>query len=343
MEPTYEQIKKRYQLLPKSLQNLFFSELTSDAIKKACVLREAESHSPTIAELVGHVLLGYLRPELFASEIQKETGVEELKAQHIAHDIDSEIFSEVRLELKKLYPPTILTPNVQTQGFSREYVSATPAPVAKPKYVIQIPEKFQNKSFPGIIPTPVKQETPTTPPEPVVIQKPAEPNQVTIQQTAEPIIQDTKPQTEPTLPIQQEIKNPETKNVLVEKKFEVAKTEAPQTNIHTTQNQTEAQPKQTPSAPKIGERPTQPTVKIAQTVEPSGVKIDPVVPLPTFIGSRFQQSMEVTSKDSEEKIKEMASKFVTSSTAQPKPPQESAYKEKLDTAKKQGMVDLSKF
>ncbi len=330
-----EQVNKRFQMLPESLQDVLFSVQTADAIRKACILREAEERTSIIAELTGRVLLGYLRPELFAQEIQKETGIEELKAQHIAHDIDMEIFSEVRLELKKLYPPTILTPNVQNQGFSREYVAEAPAPVAKPKYVIPIPERFQNKSFPGMTSTASKEEAPTAPPAPavpVVSPEPLKTEHAPIQQTPEP-----------TPDSQLETKTLETKNVLVEKKFENVVAEKPAQSI-APDLQKQPQQHTTSTAPKLGEKPTQSTTKIAQTVEPTGIKMSPVVPLPTFIGSRFQQQLsEDISVDSDEKIKEMASKFTTSSTAQPKPPQERAYNEPVDTVKTPTSVDLSKF
>src|SRR3989344_8495130 len=151
-----EQLLKRYHLLPKSLQDALFSEKMADTIYRTCVLRETDDFTALIAKLIGRVLLGYLRPELFALEIQKETGVDMQKAQLVAHDLDMEIFSAVRLELKKLYPPTIQTPTVQTWMAQKTELQkpelrimnyelrkeGAAAPAAKPKYVIPIPEKF---------------------------------------------------------------------------------------------------------------------------------------------------------------------------------------------------------
>src|SRR3989344_1790818 len=106
-----EQIIKRHQALSQALQDAIFSEKNSDVIIRACSLRDiSEEATFIIGRLTGRVLLGYLRPELFALEIQKETGIDMQKAQLVAHDLDMEIFSAVRLELKKLYPPTIQTP-----------------------------------------------------------------------------------------------------------------------------------------------------------------------------------------------------------------------------------------
>ena len=110
-----EQVVKRFQVLPQALQDIIFSDRTTDIILKYCALRETSpKQTYAIGALLTQILLGYLRPELFALEIQKETGVDMQKAQLVAHDLDAEIFSAVRLELKKLYPPTIQTPTVQS-------------------------------------------------------------------------------------------------------------------------------------------------------------------------------------------------------------------------------------
>lgn len=338
-----EEVLKRVQVLPEALQIAVFSRHTRDAILQHCTLREIPSDKIySVGMLTSDVLLGYLRPELFATEIQKETGMDELKAQHIAHDIDMEVFSEVRLELKKLYPPTILTPNVQAQGFAAGQAPAAPAPVVKPKYVIPIPERFQNKSFPGMAPAPQKQEAPavqTAPVAPVAAPEPAKQTPIPPQQ---PIIENKPAESIPVITPEQETKAPEIQKPIVEKKPEQTTIDVSGLSVTVLQNTAQAQQTTRPTL-KLGEKPTQPEIKVAQTVEPSGVKINPVVPLPTFIGARFQQPSEDATKDSEQKIKEMASKFAVSSTAQPKPPQESAYKEKVDETKKPGTVDLSKF
>lgn len=197
-----EQITKRFQSLPEGLQNAVFSENTANAILKNCALRDIpENKVPLIGQLLTRVLMGYLRPENFADEIQKETGVDGVRVAQVAHDIDTEIFSNVRLELKKLYPPTIQTPTVQAQGFVRQApevpsVAARRAPEPARPYVVPIPEKFRTKSIwpaspsqrgepaslnqgeptpqpPQEKPAPAKEEAvsvvpvPTTPPTPV--------------------------------------------------------------------------------------------------------------------------------------------------------------------------------
>src|SRR3989344_4557273 len=140
-----EQLTKRFQLLPEALQNAIFSDQTADVVGKSCRLRDVdEDLISKIAWMTGRVLLGYLRPETFAFEIQKETGIDALKATQVAHDIDTEVFSDVRLELKKLYPPTIQTPTVQAPGFAFSSPQAISYQLpAKPRYVVPIPERFK--------------------------------------------------------------------------------------------------------------------------------------------------------------------------------------------------------
>lgn len=167
-----EQIMKRFQSIPTSLQDAVFAQSSADVVLKTCTLRDVPDEKMyLVGQLTTRVLLGYVRPENFAAEIQKETGVDGMKAAQVAHDIDGEIFSAVRLELKKLYPPTIQTPTVQSQGF----VSRAPEPPAvavrrSPEparpYVVPIPEKFRAKSAWPSHPTPIVAETQTPTPTP---------------------------------------------------------------------------------------------------------------------------------------------------------------------------------
>lgn len=163
-----DQIKKRFQTLPETLQEAIFAEETADVTRKSCNLRDIQDeHVPTVAILAGRVLLGYLRPESFAFEIQKETGLDAMKAAQIAHDIDAEVFSMVRLELKKLYPPTVQTPTVERPGFGAP--AATPQQPA-PRYVVPIPEKFMKQAVPETKPEPPAKPAPIPPPAPITPQ-----------------------------------------------------------------------------------------------------------------------------------------------------------------------------
>ncbi|MBI1755089.1 hypothetical protein HYR65_02285 [Candidatus Azambacteria bacterium] len=171
--------------MSESLQDAIFSEKTSSATLKSCALRDVpEDGVHLIGRLVSRVLLGYLRPENFASEIQKETGIDALKAGQVAHDLDTEIFSAVRLELKKLYPPAIQTPTIQSPGFVPSAVR-NPTPTIQqpaPKYIVSIPEKFLKQNA-GIVRQKVetkeqKQEQPPAPPPQQTIPPKTEPAKI---------------------------------------------------------------------------------------------------------------------------------------------------------------------
>ena len=279
-----EQVIKRFQVLPDALKDAIFSQKTIDATLRYCALRDIpENKIHFVGQLTTDVLLGYLRPETFAFEIQKETGVDALKATQVAHDIDTEIFSAVRLELKKLYPPTIQTPTVQAQGFVRSQPVAAEPPKPAPRYVVQIPERFKK-------PEAHSEAVQSVPiPTPITAQEPAAP-------TASPATQPSKIQV--------------------------------------------------------------PSFKIQ---EPASPPMDPVVPLPTFIQSKFkaselgaeagikQQPVAPVAQPTNDALKNAFGKFTTSSTAtgvvqEPVSPYRETVEEQKPVAKVQGkVIDLSQF
>lgn len=315
-----EQIIKRFQLLPDALKDAVFSEKTSDAILKNCVLRDIPKEKISlVGQLATRALLGYLRPESFAFEIQKETGIDALRATQIAHDIDAEIFSEVRLELKKLYPPTIQTPTVQSQGFirSQELAPSTSSGQAKPapRYVVPIPERFKKTA-----PWP----QPTTDNSKLIIQNEGATHPTP---TAAPIANQR-----PSAPI-----------------VSLAKT-SPE---NLAGQATPLQPaQQTQNKPTIQTPP-----------QPASPPMDPVVPLPTFIQSKFKQETPDQPKKEEgaqtpsaqDALKSAFGKFTVSSTAtEVKKEPVSPYREAIEEPKKpaeqkpavkvQGkVIDLSQF
>lgn len=289
-----EQITKRFQSLNTTLQDAIFSPAATDTVLKICALRDVpDNKTPLVGQLVNRVLLGYLRPENFAAEIQKETGIDGMKAAQVAHDIDTEIFSTVRLELKKLYPPTIQTPTVQAQGFvprapEPPAVAVRRAPEVARPYVVPIPEKFRAKPIWPAHPQapesiPAAAETPT--PMPAIEKKEVVP--------PTPAIPEPKPVTAPVQPVSQSIPVKE-----------------------------ELKP-ETPSAPI-------PDIK-------------PIVPLPTFIQSKFKETLKQTTGEKQATqenpaLKNAITQFTTPHTAA-KPaeekPRESIYREQISESEQQ--------
>lgn len=251
-----EQIIKRFQILPEVLQNTLFSDQTADTIGKTCQLRDVDENSLSlVAALTGRVLLGYLRPENFAAEIQKEAGINGVVAAQVAHDIDGEIFSSVRLELKKLYPPTIQTPTVQAQGFAYQApqppaaaVRRAPEP-ARP-YVVPIPEKFRSRSaWPsqqpqGEVPAPVASQSSAPMPAVEIKEVPAVKEPSALEKEIMPAVNKIVPPQE-----------------------------------------------QRPVAP------AQPAPKPVESTPLSDIK--PIVPLPTFIQSKFKETLKQTTGETQ--------------------------------------------
>src|SRR3989344_2487442 len=202
-----EQITKRLQSLLETLGDAYFSEKTADVIGRTCQLRDInEDLMSIIARLAGRVLLVYLRPENFVAEIQKETGVSEITAQLVAHDIDGEIFSNVRLELKKLYPPIIQTPTVQTPWSNRtqapeKFQDSSPKIQEKPKYVIPIPEKFMKREVWGVKQEEAKPQISTPPTKNEIIQIPEKTKIKTTAATEPEPPKSSQPEFKPIVPL----------------------------------------------------------------------------------------------------------------------------------------------
>lgn len=113
-----EQLRKRFQILADTLQDVIFSENASASIRKAAVLGDVEGKVTILAEMTGLVLMGFLNPADFQAELQRELGVTADIARQIESSLNAEVFSLVQTELKKLYPPTIKTPTVISPSFA---------------------------------------------------------------------------------------------------------------------------------------------------------------------------------------------------------------------------------
>jgi len=364
-----EQMLKRYYLLPKSVQNALFDEKTSDTIHKTCLIRDAETHTSMVAKLTGRVLLGYLRPELFALEIQKETGIDMQKAQLVAHDLDMEIFSAVRLELKKLYPPTIQTPTVQTwmaqktelqkpelriMNYELRKEGAT-APTAKPKYVIPIPEKFlrqttdnqmQNVMRPDLQ-QPINEPTPVSSSKTNSADgnlKSAGGGQVSqiAKETSGNQGAEARPLEEKSNMARPDLQQPANQELRIMNEETLAKEKGSAQTVIRNSGFVIRDGKEPPQPTQTPQKPEQPMHN-----EPA---FKPIVPLPTFIQTQFRttqvgnqesdktKNQEINKSENQPpnstlandpRIKSILSKFTTSSTQKPKPPAESPYKEKI--------------
>ncbi len=112
-----EKLKARFLSLPDRLQDIILSEETAGVISKAAKFADLEDQVGILAILTGRVLMGFLHPAKFKDALKDELNIDEQTALQISEMISSQVFDFVEPELKKLYPPTIKTPTVQSKGF----------------------------------------------------------------------------------------------------------------------------------------------------------------------------------------------------------------------------------
>lgn len=102
--PTQEEVKEKYEKLPKDLQKALFSVDSSTAIREI-----GQKHKLMIdkigglAEETGFVIFGMTHPKDFVSKIAARLKIDKQTAKKIAEDVNSRIFAPVRNSLKKLH------------------------------------------------------------------------------------------------------------------------------------------------------------------------------------------------------------------------------------------------
>ncbi len=142
-----QQAKRRYFSLSGPLQDALFSDRTSDSIRKAAILGGVEEKASLLAKLTGYVLMGYLNPLSFKDELKNELGISEESAKQVASQLDTEVFSLVSSDIRKLYPPTIKTPTAASYGFSPNTPSDTTSSKEAKKRLAQEPSEFERRFF----------------------------------------------------------------------------------------------------------------------------------------------------------------------------------------------------
>ena len=99
---THEELQKLYKELPEELQEVIWSEETSNNIYNICERNNIKENF-TIAKLTGRVLLGILAPKKLQEAMEEELKIETEKAREITWEINRFIFRPVRPFLEKLY------------------------------------------------------------------------------------------------------------------------------------------------------------------------------------------------------------------------------------------------
>lgn len=99
-----DKLWKLYEVLPKELQHVLFSEETANTIFEICKRNNLEeSKMSELAKYVGYTLLGVLPPEEFENTIKEKLNLPPEKTKEINHEINRFIFFPVKNFLELIY------------------------------------------------------------------------------------------------------------------------------------------------------------------------------------------------------------------------------------------------
>jgi hypothetical protein len=100
---------KTYETLPDNIKEALFSEENFNVVSEICEKNEItdEETKSQLTKYVGKTLMGLLPIREFPIILELELNLDTEKARSISWDIDSRIFSHLRISLNKLYSPDI--------------------------------------------------------------------------------------------------------------------------------------------------------------------------------------------------------------------------------------------
>ncbi|MBI2052294.1 MAG: hypothetical protein HY452_01830 [Parcubacteria group bacterium] len=104
-DPTTRQRFTAFYQLPQDLQTLMFSEQTSGSVWQIAKEKYnlADKDVSVVARIIGLIFLGELPIKNFIVELKNMLGVDTIKAQQIAQDINVAIFQPVRESLMRVH------------------------------------------------------------------------------------------------------------------------------------------------------------------------------------------------------------------------------------------------
>lgn len=134
---------KTYEKLPDNIKEALFSEENFNIVSKICEKNGItdEEIKSQVTKYVGKTLIGQLPIKEFPIILELELNLDSEKARDISWDIDSRIFSGLRISLNKLYSPDVaenkklVDNNKEDQKGTEEGEKKTAEPVnTKDKY-----------------------------------------------------------------------------------------------------------------------------------------------------------------------------------------------------------------
>lgn len=104
MSYTREQWQSKYKTLPETLRDAITSEETTDALSELAESKGLHiDEIGKVSNIVTATFFGDIKAHEISLALQKELGVDELKAKMVAEHLNEKIFLPIRQELKKLY------------------------------------------------------------------------------------------------------------------------------------------------------------------------------------------------------------------------------------------------
>jgi hypothetical protein len=100
---------KTYETLPDNIKEALFSEENFNIVSEICEKNgiTSEETKSQLVKYVGKTLMGLLPIKEFSIILELELNLDSEAARNISWDIDSKIFSHLRISLNKLYSPNI--------------------------------------------------------------------------------------------------------------------------------------------------------------------------------------------------------------------------------------------
>ncbi|MDD5146211.1 MAG: hypothetical protein PHN39_00450 [Candidatus Pacebacteria bacterium] len=103
-----------FEALPQELKTVIVSEKTSKMIADLAAKYELdETDYPTLASLVGYVLIGVLSPDTLAYDLTQEATISQEKAEALAQELIVNFFHPLKEYLSPLYPNIQFTPDAK--------------------------------------------------------------------------------------------------------------------------------------------------------------------------------------------------------------------------------------
>jgi hypothetical protein len=138
---------KTYEKLPDNIKEALFSEENFNIVSEICEKNGItdEEIKSQLTKYVGKTLMGLLPIKEFAIILELELNLDTEVARNISWDIDSRIFSHLRISLNKLYAPEVAEKKELVDNTKKEEQGEVKTEDKKEKIVELINPKDQYK------------------------------------------------------------------------------------------------------------------------------------------------------------------------------------------------------